>query len=71
MMARFETDVFPWLGKTPIAKVTGPMLLEVCRRIEDRGVIETAHRALQDSSKVFARRPAVYEAMLGDLAGSL
>ena len=54
MMARFETDVFPWLGKTPIAKVTGPMLLEVCRRIEDRGVIETAHRALQDSSQVFA-----------------
>ena len=54
MMARFEADVFPWLGKAPIAKVTGPMLLEVCRRIEDRGVIETAHRALQDSSQVFA-----------------
>ena len=54
MMARFESDVFPWLGKTAIAKVTGPMLLEVCRRIEDRGVIETAHRALQDSSQVFA-----------------
>jgi len=54
MMARFEADVFPWLGKVPIGKVTGPMLLEVCRRIEDRGVIETAHRALQDSSQVFA-----------------
>ena len=33
MMARFETDVFPWLGKTPIAQVTGPMLLAVCRQI--------------------------------------
>jgi integrase len=54
MMARFETDVFPWLGTTPIVKVTGPMLLEVLRRIEARGVIETAHRALQDSSQVFA-----------------
>lgn len=54
MMARFEADVFPWLGKTPVGKVTGPMLLEVLRRIEDRGVIETAHRALQDSSQVFA-----------------
>jgi len=54
MMARFENDVFPWLGKSPIGKITGPMLLEVCRRIEDRGVIETAHRALQDSSQVFA-----------------
>jgi integrase len=29
-------------------------LLEVLRRIEDRGVIETAHRALQDSGQVFA-----------------
>jgi len=54
MMARFEADVFPWLGKVPIAKVSGPMLLEVLRRIEDRGVIETAHRALQDSGQVFA-----------------
>ena len=54
MMARFETDVFPYLGATPIGKVTGPMLLAVLRRIEDRGVIETAHRALQDSSQVFA-----------------
>ena len=54
MMARFENDVFPWLGKSPIGKITGPMLLEVCRRIEARGVIETAHRALQDSSQVFA-----------------
>ena len=54
MMARFETDVFPHLGATQIAKITGPMLLTVLRRIEDRGVIETAHRALQDSSQVFA-----------------
>lgn len=54
MMARFETDVFPWLGTTPIVKITGPMLLEVLRKIEARGVIETAHRALQDSSQVFA-----------------
>ena len=58
MMARFETGVFPWLGKTPIAQVTGPMLLSICRRIEDRGVIETAHRALQDSSQVFAHAMA-------------
>ncbi len=54
MMARFESDVFPWIGKTPISQVAGPMLVSVCRRIEDWGVIETAHRALQDSSQVFA-----------------
>lgn len=53
IMARFEVDVFPWIGKQPIAGITPPQLLEVLRRIEARGVIETAHRALQDSSQVF------------------
>jgi integrase len=53
ILARFESDVFPWIGKQPIADITPPQLLEVLRRIEARGVIETAHRALQDSSQVF------------------
>jgi integrase len=53
MMHRFEVDVFPGIGATPIAEVTGPMLLEVLRRIEARGAIETAHRALADCSQVF------------------
>lgn len=53
IMARFEADVFPWIGKQPIANITPPLVLEVMRRIEARGVIETAHRALQDSSQVF------------------
>jgi integrase len=53
IMARFEVDVFPWIGKQPIASITPPQLLEVMRRIEARGVVETAHRALQDSSQVF------------------
>ena len=54
MIARLESDVFPWIGAMPIAALTGPMLLEVLRRIEARGVIETAHRALQVCSQVFA-----------------
>lgn len=53
IIARFETDVFPWVGKQPIAGITPPQLLEVLRRIEARGVVETAHRALQDSGQVF------------------
>ena len=53
IMARFEADVFPWIGKQPIANITPPQVLEVMRRIEARGVVETAHRALQDSSQVF------------------
>jgi integrase len=53
IIARFEADVFPWIGKRPIAGITPPQVLEVLRRIEARGVLETAHRALQDSSQVF------------------
>ena len=45
--------MFPWIGKQPIAGITPPQVLEVMRRIEARGVVETAHRALQDSSQVF------------------
>lgn len=52
IIARLEADVFPWIGKVPVAQVTAPLVLEVVRRIEARGVIETAHRALQDSSQV-------------------
>jgi len=53
VIARLESDVFPWIGHVPAADISGPQLLEVMRRIEARGVIETAHRALQDSGQVF------------------
>jgi integrase len=53
LMRRLERDVFPWLGATPIASVTPPQLLEVLRRIEARGVIETAHRIHEHCSQVF------------------
>lgn len=51
IIVRLENGVFPWIGKVPVAEVTAPQLLEVMRRIEARGVIETAHRALQDCSQ--------------------
>lgn len=40
-----ERDVLPWIGKRPIAQITAPELLGVLRRIEERGALETAHRA--------------------------
>lgn len=52
VLARLETDVFPYIGRVPAADITGPLLLEVIRRVEARGVIETAHRALQDVGQV-------------------
>ena len=46
IIRRLERDVFPWLGGRPIAEITAPELLAVLRRIEERGALETAHRAL-------------------------
>lgn len=53
ILRRLEKDIFPWLGKRPIAEITPPELLSVLRRIENRGAIETAHRACQNCGQVF------------------
>jgi len=52
-MSRLESDVFPWLGKKPIADIEAPDLLEALRRVEARGAIETAHRIRRTCSQVF------------------
>lgn len=44
VIARLQTDVFPWIGARPIAGITAPDYLSVFRRIEERGAVETAHR---------------------------
>lgn len=53
IMSRLERDIFPWLGRKPIAEVKAPALLETLRRIEHRGAAETAHRALQNCGQIF------------------
>lgn len=53
ILRRFERDIFPWIGKESIASITPPELLKVLQRIENRGALETAHRALQNCSKVY------------------
>jgi len=50
---RLERDVFPWLGDRPITTITPKELLDVVRRIEERGANETARRALLNCSQVF------------------
>ena len=52
-MQRFVRDIFPWIGNKPITDVTPPVLLSVIRRIEERGALETAHRALSNCGQVF------------------
>lgn len=67
-------DIGPWLGDRPVGKVTAPEALSCIQRIEARGSIETARRALRDCARVFAyalsiglaeRNPA------GELRGAL
>ena len=53
IISRLERDVFPWLGPKPVLAITASKLLEVIRRIEDRGALDTAHRALQNCGQVF------------------
>lgn len=53
IIQRFERDIFPWIGERPIAEITAPELLTVVRRIESRGALETAHRALGNCGQVF------------------
>ena len=53
LMRRLEVNVFPWIGDSPITKLTAPNLLSMLRRIESRGVIETAHRVHQTCAEVF------------------
>jgi integrase len=51
-LIRLEQDVFPWLGGLPVGEIKAPQLLQIIRRIEARGAIETAHRALQACGQV-------------------
>lgn len=53
VIRRFEVNVFPWLGAKPIKDITAPMLLTCLHRIEERGILETAHRVLQACGQVF------------------
>jgi len=48
-----QNDLFPWLGKRPIGDIAAPELLQTIRRIESRGVLETAHRARSLCGQIF------------------
>ncbi|MCB1743606.1 MAG: integrase arm-type DNA-binding domain-containing protein [Gammaproteobacteria bacterium] len=69
-----ERDIFPWIGRLPVAEVNAPKLLEVVRRIEQRGAAHTSHRALQVCGQVFRYAVATARAERdpsGDLRGAL
>lgn len=52
-LERMEKDLFPHLGALPLADIKAPLLLQVLRRVERRGAIETAHTLRQTAGQVF------------------
>ena len=48
-----KRDIFPWLGRRPISEISASELLTNIRRIEDRGAIDTSHRALNICGQIF------------------
>lgn len=52
-LARLENDVFPWMGKRPIAEIDAPEILTVLRRIDERGARYSAHRVRSEISRAF------------------
>ena len=53
LLARLEADIFPQIGSRPVADVEAPELLDVLRKVEKRGVIETARRLRQTCGQIF------------------
>src|SRR6516162_6129318 len=74
LLARLEADVFPQIGSRPIADIDAPELLEALRKVERRGVIETARRLRQTCGQVFRYAIATGRAKYdpsADLRGAL
>ena len=72
--SRLERDLFPWIGKRPIAEIKAPELLAVLRRVESRGALESAHRIRTIAGQVFRYAVATGRAERdpsGDLRGAL
>ena len=74
IIRRLELYLFPWIGGQAIRKIEAPEILACLRRVEDKGNLETAHRALQNCSRVFRYAVATGRASrdpCGDLRGAL
>ena len=50
---RLDADVFPAIGKRPIAEIEAPELVAMMKAIEKRGALDIAKRSLQTCSQIF------------------
>jgi len=74
VIRRLEICAFPWIGSIPISQIKAPDLLACLRRVEARGKLGTAHRALQVCGRVFRYAVATGRAErdpCSDLRGAL
>ncbi|MDL2210537.1 integrase arm-type DNA-binding domain-containing protein [Desulfovibrio sp. OttesenSCG-928-O18] len=53
VIGRLERYIFPAIGAVSVSKVTAPAILAALRRIEAKGTLDTAHRALQNCGQIF------------------
>ncbi len=53
ILHRLEKDVFPLIGKYPIAEIKAPVMLDVLRQIEKRGAVDMAKRQGQVCGQIF------------------
>lgn len=53
LQRRLERDIFPSLGRRPIAEIDALELLDVLRKVEKRGALEQAKRLRQTCGQVF------------------
>lgn len=74
ILHRLEHDIFPWFKGRAVNEISAPELLASLRRIEVRGAVETAHRALQNCGQIFRYAIATGRAernIAADLRGAL
>jgi integrase len=53
MLRQLERDLFPWIGERPIAQIRAMELLAALHKVEERGALETADRALMLARQVW------------------
>ena len=73
-LRRLEVYAFPLLARRPVGEIEPPEILEVLRRIQRKGHLETAHRIKTVISKVFRYAVSTGRAqrdMTADLKGAI
>lgn len=71
---RLEKNLFPWIGRRPIAEIDAGELLDALRRVEGRGALVLAHRLRGHAGAIFRYAIATRRAkrdVAADLRGAL